>query len=121
MPRFHHANLGVRPDQEAAEHAFLVEVLGYRRLDPPTELAGRAQWFGSDDGVEIHLSVDAEHRPARMAHTAVEIDDDVVQRLEQAGIPFRRAEFGDLHLVLCEDPAGNRWELRVASVAGDGP
>jgi len=113
MPRFHHANLGVRPEQQVAQRAFLVEVLGYRELDVPEELAGRAHWFGSDDGVEIHLSLDPNHRPGEMAHTAIEIDPGVERRLADARIPYRSGAFGDLHLVLCEDPAGNRWELRT--------
>jgi hypothetical protein len=112
MPRFHHANLGVPPGLDEREGAFLVGVLGYRKLVPPAELVGRAQWYQADDGSQIHLSVDPDHRPAARAHTAIEVDAGVEDRLDAAGITYRSGSFGDLVVVFCEDPAGNQWELR---------
>jgi catechol 2,3-dioxygenase-like lactoylglutathione lyase family enzyme len=111
--RFHHANLGLRPEQEAAERRFLIDVLGYRELEAPAEFAERARWFGSDDGLEIHLSLDPEHQPARMAHTAIEVDPEIERRLDLAGIEHKSSTFGDRHIFLCRDPAGNKWELRT--------
>ncbi|MBX6390641.1 MAG: glyoxalase [Frankia sp.] len=113
MPRFHHANLGVPPGVEDAEGAFLINVLGYRKLDPPPELVGIVRWFQADDGSEIHLSVDPEHRPAARAHTAIEVDDEIEARLEAAGIAYRHSRgFADVAVTFCTDPAGNLWELR---------
>ena len=43
MPRFHHANLGVPPGLDEAEGAFLVHVLGYRKMEVPPDLEGRAR------------------------------------------------------------------------------
>ena len=66
MPKFHHANIGVTPDQEEAEISFLVDILGYRRLEPSALAKGYgARWFEADDGSQIHLSVDADHVPPR--------------------------------------------------------
>ncbi|MBL7495476.1 glyoxalase [Frankia sp. CNm7] len=112
MPRFHHANLGVPPGLDEAEGAFLIDVLRYRKLDPPPGLVGIARWYQADDGSEIHLSIDPEHRPAAHAHTAIEVDEGIEARLDAAGIAYRSGGFGDLVVTFCDDPAGNRWELR---------
>lgn len=117
MPRFHHANLGVPPGLAEPEGAFLVDVLGYRKLPPPAELVGRANWYEADDGSQIHLSVDPDHRPAARAHTAIEVDEGVEARLDTAGVAYRSGGFGDLVVVFCDDPAGNHWELRRPRVS----
>jgi hypothetical protein len=117
MPRFHHANLGVPPGLDEAEGEFLVDVLGYRKVDAPPELQGRARWYEADDRSQIHLSVDPDHRPAARAHTAIEVDDGIEVRLRASGIAFQSAERDNLRVVNCADPAGNRWELRAAAPA----
>ncbi len=111
--RFHHVNLAVPPQLEQAEEAFLVDVLGYRKLDPPAAFADRALWYGADDGSQVHLSVDPSHQPAAMAHTAVEVDQGIEARLSDAGCDYRTNEGRSLRVFLCRDPAGNRWELRA--------
>lgn len=113
--RFHHVNLGVPVGGAEAEEAFLQDVLGYRWVAPPPELAGRARWFESEDGRQIHLSEDPDHRPAARAHVAVEVGADLAgleARLEQAGVEHTALDGNDLRVVFCQDPAGNRWELR---------
>jgi catechol 2,3-dioxygenase-like lactoylglutathione lyase family enzyme len=112
MPRFHHANLGVPPGLEASEGSFLVDVLCYRKMDVPPDLQGRARWFEAEDGSQIHLSIDPEHRPAAAAHTAIEVDEAIEARLDAAGIGYQAGERDGLRVVFCDDPAGNRWELR---------
>jgi hypothetical protein len=112
MPRFHHANLGVPPGLDEAEGAFLVDVLGYRKMDVPPDLQGLARWYEADDGSQIHLSIDPEHQPAARAHTAIEVDGGIEARLTAADIPYRPVGRGDPAIVFCDDPAGNHWELR---------
>jgi catechol 2,3-dioxygenase-like lactoylglutathione lyase family enzyme len=115
MLRFHHVNLGIPPGGAEAEELFLVDVLGYKPVAPPPELVGRARWFESEDGKQIHLSEDPEHRPADRAHVAVEVGGDLPSlevRLQQAGVEHSTYDGDGLRLVLCRDPAGNRWELR---------
>jgi hypothetical protein len=117
--RLHHVNLGVPLGEAEAEEVFLLEVLGYRRVPTPPELAQsmarQARWFESDDGKQIHLSEDPDHRPAARAHVAVEIGEELpalVAKLEQVGVEHSAFDSGDLRVVFCQDPAGNRWELR---------
>jgi catechol 2,3-dioxygenase-like lactoylglutathione lyase family enzyme len=115
--RFHHVNLGVPVGGAEAEEVFLLEVLGYRRAAAPPELALQVRWFESEDGKQIHLSEDPDHRPAARAHVAVEVEGDLPAleaRLEQAGLEHSAFDGDGLRLVFCQDPAGNRWELRGA-------
>jgi catechol 2,3-dioxygenase-like lactoylglutathione lyase family enzyme len=115
MLRFHHVNLGVPVGGAEAEAAFLVDLLTYNRvaltpLDPP-----QARWFESEDGKQIHLSEDPDHRPAARAHVAVDLGDglaDLERRFDQAGYRYEAVNTSDRRIVLCQDPAGNRWELR---------
>jgi catechol 2,3-dioxygenase-like lactoylglutathione lyase family enzyme len=118
VPRFHHANLGVSPGDIPAMRAFLVDLLGYRPVDVPEELAGfGANWFEGDDGSQIHLSEDPDHRAAARAHVAIVLGDSfspVIGHLEAAGHPVKVAAgiAGGGQVGLCRDPAGNLWELR---------
>jgi catechol 2,3-dioxygenase-like lactoylglutathione lyase family enzyme len=117
--RLHHVNLGVPLGGAEAEERFLLDVLGYQRVPTPPVLADKfarlARWFESEDGKQIHLSEDPDHRPASRAHVAVEVEDGLpalVAKLEQAGLEHTSFDNGDIHVVFCQDPAGNRWELR---------
>ena len=116
MPTFHHANLGTPPELAEAEADFLVDILGYRRLEATGPAADfGARWFEADDGTQVHLSLDPAHAPAAMAHTALEVRGEsavMEARLTNAGIHFKKAEFDGNRIILCKDPAGNRWELR---------
>jgi catechol 2,3-dioxygenase-like lactoylglutathione lyase family enzyme len=115
MPRLHHVNLGVPTEGIDAQAAFLVDVLGFRRVQPEPEItAFHVQWFDDDEGIQIHLSADPEHRPAARAHVALSIDDvdSLRQRLEAADVDFTTNEFDGLRILFCRDPSGNRWELR---------
>jgi hypothetical protein len=115
MAKLHHVNLGVLPDGVTDEEGWLTDVLGYHRLDLPPDLKGRARWFASADGVEVHLSADPEHRPAAAAHVALVVDDldDLGHRLDDRSVEYTRSTNRDLGVIICRDPAGNRWELRA--------
>jgi len=119
MARFHHVNLGVPPGGVEDMAGFLVDVLGYRRLAPDPELLAaniKPNWFETDDGSQVHLSEDPEHRPAARAHVAIVLGDQldaVAGRLEARGVPIKVNDgFGGIRVAICNDPAGNRWELR---------
>ena len=117
MPLFHHVNLGVPPEDVDAEIDFLTQVLDFRPVPRDETLSALgARWYQDDDGAQIHLSADPDHRPAAKAHVAIAYGPaltTVEDRLRQAGVPFDRAELPGLPpVLLCRDPAGNRWELR---------
>ena len=117
MVDFHHANLGVPVDGVDAEAAFLIDVLGYRRVSVDEQLQRMgANWFEADDGSQIHLSPDPDHRPAARAHVAVAFGselDEIERRLQKSEIAFDSSQRpGFPRVLFCQDPAGNRWELR---------
>lgn len=121
MPRHHHVNLGVPVGGLAPERDFLVDLLGYRELtipEPVLAVAPNATWFESDDGAQLHLSEDPDHKPPASAHVAVQFAAEeltaVGERLRAAGIGCRElpARPGFPPAILLKDPAGNRWELR---------
>lgn len=112
----HHVNLCVPEGSADAEATWLVDLLGYRTAEPGPDVAklGNPRWFEADDGHQVHLSVDPEHRPSGRAHTAVRLGaqlDTVLARLEASGEAPRVITFdGDRH-AFTKDPAGNLWEL----------
>jgi catechol 2,3-dioxygenase-like lactoylglutathione lyase family enzyme len=115
MPQLHHVNLGVNPGGLDAEASFLIDVLALRRVDAGPDMTARGvNWFDDDAGFQVHLSPDPDHRPAERAHVAVSIDDLDKQedRLKTAGVEFTTGNNGDLRILFCRDPSGNRWELR---------
>jgi catechol 2,3-dioxygenase-like lactoylglutathione lyase family enzyme len=118
---FHHVNLGVPVGGIDAESDFLSDVLTFKRVSLGPDDPVTATWFESDDGKQVHLSEDPEHHPAARAHVAVELGADlaVVERtLKQIDYKHKVVDSKDRRIVLCKDPAGNRWELRGALPAG---
>lgn len=122
MPLFHHVNLGVLPGDVEAEERFVAQVLGYRSLAGDAErVPPGARWFEADDGSQVHLSTDPDHRAPALAHVAVTYEggqlEMVEERLRSAGLEFKRFQRdGSPPVIFCCDPAGNRWELRGADV-----
>ena len=117
MVAFHHVNLGLPVGAVEAEASFLMDVLGYRRLVPSEELQRLgANWFEADDRSQVHIGIDPDHRPAARAHVAGSFGTrlgDVERRLSEKGIEFvSSTQPGFPWVLFCEDPAGNRWELR---------
>lgn len=117
MPYFHHVNLGVPPEGVDSEAAFLVDILGYRPVELNDDIRRMgARWFEADDGSQVHLSADPDHRPAGRAHVAIEYGAElpnVGRRLDEAEIRFEPSERPGFPRILnCRDPAGNLWELR---------
>lgn len=114
VSRLHHVNLSIPVGGEADEAAFLVDIMGYERVPSPDDLP-MAKWFEYSDGTQIHLSEDPDHRPSARANVALELGADleaVAERLDAAGYDVSRFEGADVRVVFCQDPAGNRWELR---------
>jgi catechol 2,3-dioxygenase-like lactoylglutathione lyase family enzyme len=113
MGRLHHVNLGVHEGDLAAEVEWLTGTLGMTRVEPPTGV-GPLWWFADQNGMQVHISVDADHTPARRAHVAIELDDveAAKHKAVAAGGKVDESEFDGVRVVFCRDPGGNRWELR---------
>jgi catechol 2,3-dioxygenase-like lactoylglutathione lyase family enzyme len=116
MPKLHHVNITIPVGGENEEAVFLVQMLGYDQIPvPAAEGLPVVNWFEFPDGTQIHLSEDPDHHPSVRSHVALELGSEleaVVERLDSAGYEVFRFETPDARVAFCNDPAGNRWELR---------
>jgi catechol 2,3-dioxygenase-like lactoylglutathione lyase family enzyme len=115
MLRLHHVNLSIPVDGADAEAAFLVDFLNYRRVELTPDTPPQAKWFEGEDGTQIHLSEDPDHHPSTRAHVALELGDylpTLKGKFDTAGYEYIEYDAGNGPLLFCQDPAGNRWELR---------
>ncbi len=110
----HHVQLAMPAGQEDAARAFFVDVLGMTEVEKPPALAARGGvWFRAG-GVELHLGVEPDFRPARKAHPGVVVTDldDVVDRLAGADQPVQwDTDFPGFRRIYAHDPFGNRLEF----------
>ena len=115
MVQIHHVNLGIPPGRRRGGR-----VPPRRRLPAAAGARGipDREVVRGDDGSQVHLSEDPEHRPGARAHVAVVLGDEldeVVERLRAHGTEADIGGFGDVRVAICLDPAGNRWELGLLS------
>jgi catechol 2,3-dioxygenase-like lactoylglutathione lyase family enzyme len=112
--RLHHTQLAMPRDQEQQARAFFVDVLGMTEIDKPPMLAARGgAWFRSG-GVELHLGVEDDFRPARKGHPGILVDDldAIAARLAHAGQPASwDGDFPGFRRIYAHDPFGNRLEF----------
>ena len=115
--RLHHVLLVIPVGEEDRARSFYGGVLGMTEVEKPPALAARGgAWFRAG-GVEVHLGVEPEFRPATRAHPALLVDDldDVVARLAAGGHDATwDAEFPGHRRIYAVDPFGNRLEFLQA-------
>jgi hypothetical protein len=92
-------------------------LLGRARPDRDRQTAGLARrggcWFRGH-GIELHLGIEAEFRPARKAHPALLVTgiDDWASRLQAEGYPASfDDDFPGMRRFYTNDPHGNRLEF----------
>ncbi|NEX19036.1 glyoxalase [Thiorhodococcus mannitoliphagus] len=117
----HHVSLIVADTAESLQ--FYVGVLGLRVRDDRPDLAFPGAWLSVGER-QIHLLElpnpdPVDGRPlhgGRDRHLAMVVSsvDDLVARLEAAGLPFTRSRSGR-RAVFCRDPDGNGLELIEAA------
>jgi catechol 2,3-dioxygenase-like lactoylglutathione lyase family enzyme len=112
----HHVQVAMPAGREDDARAFYAGVLGLVEVPKPENLRGRGGcWFRSQDGgLEIHLGVEEDFRPARKAHPAILVDglQELRARLVDAGCEVQDDEQLEGH-ERCYgfDPFGNRLEF----------
>lgn len=113
-PRIHHVQVAIPPGGEERARRFYGTLLGLAEVPKPAALQARGGvWFATGN-VQLHLGVDADFRPARKAHVALEVRDlqSLRAHLDEAG--YRTGEDEPLpgyQRCYVADPFGNRTEL----------
>jgi catechol 2,3-dioxygenase-like lactoylglutathione lyase family enzyme len=113
----HHVQLACPSGTEETLRAFYTGVLGLTEIDKPPALAARGGCWFRGHGIELHLGVDDDFRPARKAHPGLLVTDldSWARRLTAAGYPVRfDEEFPGMRRFYSEDPHGNRLEFLEA-------
>lgn len=110
----HHVQLAMPTGQEDRAREFFVGVLGMTEVAKPAVLAQRGgAWFRSG-GLELHLGVESDFRPARKAHPAILVNDidTLAKQITTAGYEVRwDDEFPGFRRFYAADPFTNRLEF----------
>ena len=109
-----HVQLAIPAGAEPACRAFFTEVLGMAEVAKPAGLEALGGLWLRAAGIELHLGVDPDFRPARKAHPAFRAAslDALAARLAAAGHAVRwHAPLDGRRRLFTDDPAGNRLEL----------
>ncbi|MFI6325455.1 glyoxalase [Nonomuraea sp. NPDC050556] len=99
----HHVQLAAPKGSEPLMRAFYTETLGLHEVEKPPELAKRGGVWFRGDGVEIHIGIEDDFRPAKKAHPAFLVDELPDGTVDELFPGYRR--------VYVFDPVGNRIEL----------
>jgi catechol 2,3-dioxygenase-like lactoylglutathione lyase family enzyme len=110
-----HVQLAMPEGGEEKARSFFINLLGFREIPKPPELARRGgAWFQAGT-VHLHLGVEADFRPARKAHPALVVDDldGIIAKIQSIGIEADTTQpplagYKRIHIF---DPFGNRIEL----------
>jgi catechol 2,3-dioxygenase-like lactoylglutathione lyase family enzyme len=110
----HHVQLACPPGSEEALRGFYSGVLGLAEVAKPPVLAARGGCWFRGYGIELHLGVEEDFRPARKAHPGLLVEglDTWAERLRAAGAPVQYdGDFPGMRRFYSEDPFGNRLEF----------
>lgn len=110
----HHVQLACPAGSEDASRVFYSGVLGLTEIGKPPALARRGGCWFRGHGIELHLGIEAEFRPARKAHPALLVTgiDDWASRLQAEGYPASfDDDFPGMRRFYTDDPHGNRLEF----------
>ncbi|GAA3090128.1 VOC family protein [Streptosporangium carneum] len=110
----HHVLIACPPGSEPVLRDFYEGVLGLAEIPKPPALAARGGCWFRGHGIELHLGVEADFRPARKAHPGLLVRDidEWARRLGEAGYPVAfDDDFPGMRRFHSEDPHGNRLEF----------
>jgi catechol 2,3-dioxygenase-like lactoylglutathione lyase family enzyme len=71
----HHVQLACPPGSEEKLREFYGRVLGLQEVAKPSVLAARGGCWFRGHGIELHLGVEQDFRPARKAHPGLLVQD----------------------------------------------
>jgi catechol 2,3-dioxygenase-like lactoylglutathione lyase family enzyme len=111
-----HVQLACPPRTEAALRSYYIDILGLAEKPKPPALAIRGGCWFTGHGIELHLGVEEDFRPARKAHPGLAWPDldALAATLAAHGYPVQWAapdEIPGVRRFHTEDPHGNRLEF----------
>ena len=110
----HHVQIALPPGAEDAARSFYRDLLGLPEIPKPPALAVRGGCWFRGYGVELHLGVETDFRPARKAHPGLlwPALDELASRLSAAGHEVTWSdELPGYRRFHTYDPFGNRLEF----------
>jgi catechol 2,3-dioxygenase-like lactoylglutathione lyase family enzyme len=110
----HHVQLAIPAGAEDACREFYVGALGMIEVPKPPVLAARGGLWVRADGLEIHLGVEQDFRPAHKAHPGILVADldGLAQRLAEHGVDVEWDDkFPGFRRFYAFDAVGNRLEF----------
>ncbi|MFE7074374.1 VOC family protein [Streptomyces sp. NPDC057620] len=119
-----HVQLAAPPGSEPALRAYYADVLGMTEIPKPPALAARGGCWFRADGVQLHLGIDRDFRPAKKAHPGLRVAgiEAYAARLAAGGAPVTwDTELPGHRRFYSEDPVGNRLEFLEPCLRGSGP
>lgn len=109
-----HVQVAIPKSGEDEARVFYGELLGLKELPKPADMANRGGcWFAASDR-QIHLGIEADFRPAKKAHVALNTTglDALRVRLEKAGYETNDdSDVDGRKRFFTHDPFGNRIEF----------
>lgn len=110
----HHVQLSAPPGSEQRLREFYGDLLDLTEVPKPPALAARGGAWFRGPGIELHLGIEEDFRPARKAHPGILVDDlsALAERLGAAGADVRfDALLPGFRRFYADDPVGNRLEF----------
>lgn len=111
-----HVSIEVRPE-DVDDCVRFYALAGFRRVEPPASLGGRAAWV-ERDGTQVHLMLSDDPVVPPNGHHALVVDDydATLAALRAAGFdPESRTEHWGAARSFVRNPAGHRVELMAAA------
>jgi catechol 2,3-dioxygenase-like lactoylglutathione lyase family enzyme len=110
----HHVMIAIPKGGEAEARAFYGDALGLGELSKPEALQARGGVWFSAGGIQLHLGVDSDFRPATKTHIALQVSEIAALR-DRLVISGYRVESDDslpgFERYYVADPFGNRIEI----------
>ncbi|MGA9774493.1 MAG: VOC family protein [Candidatus Dormiibacterota bacterium] len=119
--RLHHVQLAMPREREKEARHFYSDLLGLLEVEKPETLRRRGGAWFRGPGIEIHLGVEDDFRPARKAHPGILVAEieELARKLAEAGREVTwDPDFPGFRRFYSADPFGNRLEFLQAE-AGD--
>lgn len=122
--RLDHLQIAIPAGGEDRARRFWSGLLGLEEIAKPPALAARGGLWFNLGGVQLHLGVDPDFRPAAKAHAGLVVEDfdGAMAALTAAGIEVEPGcDARGRRRAYLADPFGNRLELIAESVDRGGP